>query len=80
MAKLNLKDATKDLMEGAAGILEQATRVRKGADALYDVLKRMDADLNRKKEEEAARKKQQENTEEEQKELYLEMKNMKLEK
>ena len=60
MAKQNLKDATKDLMDGASEILEQATRVRKGADALYDVLKRMDADLNRKKEEEAARKKQQE--------------------
>ena len=48
MAKQNLKDATKDLMDGASEILEQATRVRKGADALYDVLKRMDADLKRK--------------------------------
>jgi len=60
MAKVNLKDATKELMEGASGILEQATRVRKGADALFDALKRMDADLNRRKEEEAARRKQQE--------------------
>ena len=60
MAKVNLKDATKDLVETASEILEQATRVRKNADSLFDVLKRMDADMNRQKEEEAARRKQQE--------------------
>ena len=60
MAKVNLKDATKELVEGASGILEQATRIRKEADSLFDSLKSMDAEMNRRKEEEAARRKQQE--------------------
>ena len=60
MAKLNLKDATRELLEGASGILEQATRVRKNADSLFGVLKQMDADMNRQREEEASRKRQQE--------------------
>ena len=60
MAKVSLKDATRELMEGASNLLEQASSVRKGADALLDALKRMDAEWNRQKEEEAARKKQQE--------------------
>ena len=60
MAKVNLKDATKELVEGASGILEQATRIRKEADFLYDSLRSMDAEMNRQKEEEAALRKQQE--------------------
>ncbi len=60
MAKMNLRDATKELVEGASGILEQATRVRKNADSLFDALKQMDMEMNRQKEEEAARRKQQE--------------------
>ena len=60
MAKMNLRDATKELVEGASGILEQATRVRKNADSLFDTLKQMDMEMNRQKEEEAARRKQQE--------------------
>ena len=47
MAKLNLKDATKELVEHASGILEEATKVRKEADWLFETLKRMDNDLNR---------------------------------
>ena len=38
MAKVNLRDATKELVEEASGILEQATRVRKGADSLFETL------------------------------------------
>ncbi len=34
MAKVNLKDATKELAEGASEILERATRIRKEADSL----------------------------------------------
>ena len=60
MAKLNLKDATKELVEHASGILEEATKVRKEADWLFETLKRMDNDLNRMAEEEAARRRQQE--------------------
>ncbi len=60
MAKVNLKDATKELAEGASEILERATRIRKEADSLFDMLKRMDADMNRRREEENARRKQQE--------------------
>ena len=60
MAKQNLKDATRELMEGASSLLEQASSVRKGTDALFDALKKMDAEWNRQKEEEAARRKQQE--------------------
>ena len=41
MAKLNLKDATKELVEEASGILEQATKVRKDADWLFETLKRI---------------------------------------
>ena len=60
MAKLSLRDATKELVESASGILEQATRTRKEADFLYNELRRMEAELNRQKEEEAARRKQRE--------------------
>ena len=60
MAKVNLKDATKELVEGASGILEQATRIRKEADFLFESLRSMDAEMNRQKEEEAALRKQQE--------------------
>ena len=60
MANVSLKDATKVLVEEASGILEEATRIRKEADSLFDTLKRMDAEMNRQAEEEAARRRQQE--------------------
>ena len=58
MANVNLKDATKELVEQASGILEEATRIRKEADSLFDTLRRMDAEMNRQAEEEAARRRQ----------------------
>ena len=58
MAKVNLKDATKELVEQASGILEQATAVRRNADYLYESLKRMDQEFSRRAEEDAARRKQ----------------------
>ena len=54
MATLNLKDATKVLMEDASGILEEATRVRKQADSLFETLRQIDLEMNQQKEEEAA--------------------------
>ncbi|MBQ6513819.1 MAG: translation initiation factor IF-2 [Clostridia bacterium] len=60
MANVNLKDATKELVAEASGILEEATRIRKEADSLFDTLKRMDMEMNRQAEEEAARRRQQE--------------------
>ena len=60
MAKVNLKDATKGLVEEASGILERATGIRRDADALFDMLRRMDQEYNRQKDEEAQRRKQQE--------------------
>ena len=42
MANVKLKDATKELVEEASGILEEATRIRKEADSLFETLKRMD--------------------------------------
>ena len=59
MATLNLKDATKVLMEDASGILEEATRVRKQADSLFETLRQIDLEMNQQKEEEAARRRQQ---------------------
>ena len=56
MANVNLKDATKELVADASGMLENATRLRKNADSLMDRLKRLDAEFARKKEEEAARR------------------------
>ena len=60
MAKVNLKDATKGLVEEASGILEKATGIRKGADALFNALRQMDQEFSRQKDEEAQRRKQQE--------------------
>ena len=60
MANVDLKNATKVLVEEASGILEEATRIRKEADSLFETLKRMDMELNRQAEEEAARRRQQE--------------------
>ena len=60
MANVNLKDATKELTAEASGILEEATRIRKEADSLFDALKRLDMEMNRQAEEEAARRRQQE--------------------
>ncbi len=60
MANVNLKDATKELVGEATGILEEATRIRKEADSLFETLKRLDMEMNRQAEEEAARRRQQE--------------------
>ena len=60
MAKVNLKDATKGLVEEASSILEKATGIRREADALFDALRRIDQEINRQKDEEALRRKQQE--------------------
>ena len=60
MANVKLKDATKELVEEASGILEEATRIRKEADGLFETLKRLDGEMNRQAEEEAARRRQQE--------------------
>ncbi len=60
MANVNLKDATKELVGEATGILEEATRIRKEADGLFETLKRLDMEMNRQAEEEAARRRQQE--------------------
>ncbi len=60
MATMNLKDATKVLVEESSGILAEATRIRKEADYLFDALKRLDAEMNQQREEEAARRRQQE--------------------
>ena len=60
MANVNLKDATKELVAEASGILETATRIRKEADGLFETLKRLDMEMNRQAEEEAARRRQQE--------------------
>ena len=51
MANVDLKNATKVLVEEASGILEEATRIRKEADSLFETLKRMDMELNRQAEE-----------------------------
>ncbi len=59
MATLNLKDATKVLMEDASGILDEATRVRKQADSLFEALRQLDMEMNQQLEEEAARRRQQ---------------------
>ena len=60
MAKVNLKDATKGLVDKASEILEKAAGMRREADFLMDALRRMDAEMNRQKEEEEFRRKQQE--------------------
>ena len=60
MATMNLKDATKILVEESSGILAEATRIRKEADYLYEALRRLDAEMNQQREEEAARRRQQE--------------------
>ena len=60
MAKVNLKDATKGLVEEASGILERATGIRREADALFNTLRQMDQEFSRQRDEEAQRRKQQE--------------------
>ena len=53
-------NTTRELVEQSASILERTTRARKDADALFDTLRRMDAEMNRRKEEEAAQRKREE--------------------
>ena len=43
MAKVNLKDATKGLVEEASGILGKATGIRKDADALFAAVRQAKA-------------------------------------
>ena len=58
--KVNLKDATKELVTGASGVLENAVRIRKSADALLDSLKKAEAGFIQAREEEAARRRKEE--------------------
>ena len=51
MAKVNLKDATKGLVEEASGILERATGIRREADALFNALRQMDQEFSRQRDE-----------------------------
>ena len=60
MAKVNLRDATKGLVEEASSILERATGIRREADALFNALRQMDQEFSRQRDEEAQRRKQQE--------------------
>ena len=60
MAKVNLKDATKGLVEEASELLGRANGMRREADALLDALRQIDMEMNRQKEEEEHRRKQQE--------------------
>ena len=60
MAKVNLKDATKGLVEEASEILGRANGMRREADALLDALRQIDMEMNRQREEEEHRRKQQE--------------------
>ena len=53
-------NATKELVGQAAEMLEKTRRARKDAEALFDALRRKDAELNRQKEEAAARRKHEE--------------------
>ena len=56
----NLMNATKELVGQAAEMLERTRSARKNADALFDMLRRMDAEVSRQKEEEAARRRHEE--------------------
>ena len=60
MAKVSLKEVTRELADGAAEMLGRARNIRLNADYLFDALKRMDSDFSRQKEEENARRRQQE--------------------
>ena len=60
MAKANLKETTKGLVEEASVIRDKATEIRREADSLFDALRRMDQEFTRQKDEEAQRRKQQE--------------------
>ena len=53
-------NVTKELVGEASEILERTRSARRDADALFDALKKIDADMNRAKEEEAARRKHEE--------------------
>ena len=57
MAKGNLMNTARELAGQAAEILEKTRTARKSADALYETLRQMEAEVNRQKEEEAARRK-----------------------
>ncbi len=58
--KVNLKDATKELVTGASGVLENAVRIRKNADSLLDSLKKAEAGFVQAREDELARRRKEE--------------------
>ena len=60
MTKVKLKDATKELATGAGSVLNDATRVRKSADALMQSLRKLEAKFTREEEERVAREKREE--------------------
>ena len=51
MAKGNLMNTARELVEESAEILAKATRARKDADAMLEELKRMDAAIARRRED-----------------------------
>ena len=60
MAKGNLMNTARELVEESAQILAKTRNARKDADAMFDELKRMDAAIARRKEEAAAQRKREE--------------------
>ena len=60
MTKVNKKDATKELAAGASKVLDQATRMRKSADALMQSLRKLENRFAREEEERAAQKRREE--------------------
>ena len=60
MTKVKLKDATKELATGAGAVLNDATRVRKSADALMQSLRKLEVKFTREEEERVAREKREE--------------------
>ena len=59
MTKVKLKDATKELATGAGAVLNDATRVRKSADALMQSLRKLEVKFTREEEERVAREKRE---------------------
>ena len=60
MTRVNKKDATKELASGASKVLDQATKMRKSADALMQSLRKMENRFAREEEERAAQKRREE--------------------
>ena len=60
MAKGNLMNTARELVEESGEILEKATRARRDSDAMFDELRRMEAAITQRKEEAAAQKRREE--------------------